>query len=85
MPFKVPPLKATELRVKRQVGGRAGRIIEAIDHQEVDPVIAPVGRRRIWLGNGYSAGVDRNGNRFRGGGCGNGDKNSRITNRTRHD
>lgn len=78
------PLKAAEFRVERQVGGWASRIVEAVNHQEVDRAISPFGRRGIWLDDRYGAAVDRNGNRCRLGGCGNGSKNARIANRRRH-
>ena len=52
-------LEAAELGIKRQVLRRARRVVETIDHQEVDPLIAPVRWRREGLDDFYAVDIFR--------------------------
>ena len=46
-------LKSSERRiVERLMARRREPVVEAIDHQEIDPLVAPVGRRRGQGGSG---------------------------------
>jgi hypothetical protein len=48
---KVPTLKSKETGVvERLVAGRRDRVVEPVDHQKVNPFIAPVNGRRECLG-----------------------------------